>query len=129
MAITISTTARNTQADAICGLVDDGSGNPEGQFILMDSGDTEVATLTFSNPAFLAAASGVATADTITDDTSATGGTVALYKVVDRDGTEIWRGTVTNTGGGGDIEMSNVIVGAGDKISATLFTWTQPATV
>lgn len=127
MALTHATVVRNTLADAIDTAVNAGTTNPNGQVVIMTSGDVEVATLNMSNPAFGAAASGAITAAAISDDTSATGGTAALFKVVDRDGTEVYRGTVTATGGGGDMELSTVTIGAGDTVSISSFVYTASA--
>ena len=63
MAITLSTAARNAAANAVVDLVDAGSG--AGKLVIMTAGDVEVATLTFSDPAFGNAASGTATASAI----------------------------------------------------------------
>jgi len=127
MGITLTTAARNAAANAVVDLLDAGSGDANGDLVIMTSGDVEVATLAFSNPAFGAAATGVATADTITSDTDATGGTAAKFKVQDRDNTEVFRGTVTATGGGGDLELSSTSIGAGDTVGVSSFTYTQPA--
>lgn len=115
---------RNVLADAVVDLIDGGTTDPNGDLVIMTSGDVEVATLAFANPAFGAAASAVATANAIADDTSATGGTAALFKVQDRENREIFRGTVTATGGGGDMELSSVTIGATDTVSVTSFTYT-----
>ncbi len=115
MALTHSTAARNDMADATVDLVDVGTTNPNGQLIIMTSGDVEVATLNMSNPAYGAAITGSATANAITDDTSATGGTAALFKVVDRDGTEIYRGSVSTSGA--DLNLSSVTISGGDTVS------------
>ena len=63
MAITLTTAAQNAAADAILGLIDAGAG--AGTIELKSAASTvagtnEVATLTFSDPAFGAAASGTA---------------------------------------------------------------------
>lgn len=128
MAITLSTAARNAACNAVVDLVDGGSSDANGDLVLMTSGDVEVATLAFSNPAFGAAASGVATAAAITADSSATGGTAALFKVQDRDNTEIWRGTVGTPGSGADLELQSTLIGAGDSVTVTAFTMTMPDT-
>jgi hypothetical protein len=125
MALTHTTTVRNTLATAIATAVDQGSG--AGQLVIMTSGDVEVATLTFSDPAFGAASSGAITANAITADSSATGGTAALFKVVDSDATEIYRGTVTATGGGGDLELSSVTIAATDTVSVSSLVYTASA--
>ena len=124
MALTHTTAGRNAIADAVVDLVDAGSTDPTGDLVLMTAGDVEVATLAFSNPAFGAAASGIATAGAVADDASATGGTVALFKIQDRNNGEIIRGTVTAVGGGGDIELTGgVVIGAGTTVSMSSFSY------
>lgn len=124
MAVTHSTAARNAIADAAVDLLDAGTTDASGDLEIRTSGDVEVATLTLSNPAFGAASSAVATAATITDDTSATGGTAAKAALRDRDNTDVILCSVTATGGGGDIELSSVSIGAGDTVSITSLTYT-----
>ncbi len=124
MAITHVATVRNGLADYVVDLIDGGSGDANGDIVIMTSGDVEVATLAFSDPAFGAASGGTATANTISDDTNATGGTAALFKVQDKSNAEVFRGTVTATGGGGDMQLSSVAIGNGDTISITSFTYT-----
>jgi hypothetical protein len=126
MSLTHTTAVRNGLADYTVDQVDTGAGDATGDLVIMTSGDTEVATLTMANPAFGAASSGTATANTITDDTSATGGTAAKAKLQNRDNTEIVRCSVTATGGGGDIELSSVVVGAGDTVSVSALTYSAP---
>jgi hypothetical protein len=127
MGITLSTPARNAACDAIVDLVDGGTGDANGDLVFMTSGDSEVATLALAAPAFGASSTGTATANTIADDASATGGTTALFKIQNKSNSEIFRGTVTATGGGGDIEMSSVVVGATDTVSVSSLTATMPA--
>ena len=126
MGITLTNATASAACDAIVDILDTGSADAQGDLVFMTSGDVEVAILALSNPAFGAASNGVATANSISDDTNATGGTVALFKMQDRDNTEIFRGTVTATGGGGDIEMSSLIVGATDTVSISSMTATMP---
>jgi len=114
-------------ADACVDRVDLGTGDAQGDLVIMTSGDVEVATLACSNPAFGAASSGTATASAISDDTSATGGTAAKFKFQNRDNSEVFRGSVTATGGGGDIELDNVTVGAGVTVSISSFTYSASA--
>ncbi len=123
MALTHVVAARNAMADALVDRVDLGSTDATGDLEIMTSGDVEVSTHILINPAFGAAASGTATADTIADDTSAAGGTAALFRFNDRNNGEVFRGTVTATSGGGDIELDNVTVGVGVTVSITSFTY------
>lgn len=126
MAVTISTASRNAAADGVVDLVDGGAG--AGKVIFETSGAAEVATLAMSDPAFGAASTGVATANAISDDTSATGGTTTQFSMQDSDSVEILTGSVTATSGGGDIELTSTIIGVGDTVSITSLTVTMPAT-
>lgn len=126
MAVTISTAARNAAADGVVDLVDGGAG--AGKLIFETGVPAEVATLPMSDPAFGAASTGVATANSITDDTSATGGTTTQFSLQDSDSVEILTGSVTATSGGGDIELSSTVIGVGDTVSVSSLTVTMPAT-
>ena len=130
MALTHTTAVRNAAADAVVDLIDAGTTDATGDLVLMTSGDVEVATLAMTNPAYGAAGAvvaGRADSATISDDTNATGGTLALFKVQDRDNTEIFRGTVTATGGGGDIEASSVTVAAADTVQCSALNYSASA--
>lgn len=127
MGITLPTASRNAMCDALVDLVDAGSSDTTGDLVIMTSGDVEVATLSWSaTPAFGAASVGVATMNSINDDSSATGGTAALHKFQDRDNTEIWRGNVQTSGG--DLNLSSLSIGATDTVTVSAYTVTQPAT-
>ena len=124
MALTHVTAIRNTICDAVVDAIDDGTTDTTGDLVFMTDADVEVATLSWSaTPAFGAAVAGVATMNSINDDTSATGGEVALFKFQDRDNAEVFRGTVTAIGGGGDIELSSTTVAVGGRVSMTSFTY------
>ena len=130
MALAHSAVAAKAMTDASVDLIDVGTTNPTGAVVFDTSGDVEVATCNFSNPAFGAGTSAspsVATASAVTDDSSATGGTVAKFKHVNRDGTVIHSGTVTATGGGGDYEISSVTIAATETVSVTSVTYTGPS--
>ena len=127
MALTHTTAVRNILADAIDTAAVVGTTNATARLVFMTSGDVEVATLAMDSPPFGAASSGAITAGTISDDVSATGGTVALFKITDRDNTEIYRGTVTTSGGGGDIILSTLTVGASDTVSVSSLVYTASA--
>jgi len=112
---------RNSLADLVVDAIDAGAG--AGSIEFQTSGDVEVATLTFSDPAFGAASSGTATANSIASDTNATGGTIAKFRVFDSDSNEVFSGSVTASGGGGDIEITSVAIGAGDTVSISSLTY------
>lgn len=125
MAVTHSSAVRTGMADFVVDQLDEGT--PPGTLVFETSGDVEVATLTLGNPAFGAAASGTATANAITADTSATGGTIAKARLKNAAGTDKIICSVTATGGGGDIELSSVIISAGQTVSITSLTYSAPA--
>jgi len=125
MAVTHPTAIRTLLADTVVDQID--LNTPPGKIIMQTSGGTTVATLTFSNPAFGSASSGVATASTITSDTNAVGGTIAKAEFRQGGGTAIVLCSVTATGGGGDITLSSVVVSAGQTVSITSLTYTAPA--
>ncbi len=92
---------------------------------------TLLATLTLSDPAFGDAVDinpgARATANAITSDSSADAtGTAAYFRASDSDGTSSIQGTVTATGGGGDLEVGTVSFVAGAVISVTSWTVTVP---
>ena len=128
MALTHIVAVRNGLTNYVVDLLDVGAG-ANGDLVITNASGTELAVLGLSNPAFDASGSaggnsdGVATAESITSDTSAVAGTAAIYIMRDCDDNEVWRGTVTATGGGGDLEMSSVSFGTGDTVSITSFTY------
>lgn len=124
MAISHTTAVRNGIADFVVDRVDAGAG--AGTLVFQTSGDVEVATLTFSTTAFGAAASGIATAATITSDTSATGGTIAKFRIFDSNALEVLSGTAGSVGTE-DIVLSTATIGSGDTVSCSSLTYTAPA--
>ena len=117
----LETNARNAAADAVAALCNSGDIRFE------TSGDNEVALCAFGATAFGAAATGVATANAISDDTSAAGGTIDHAYLRTTGSTPIMKATCTATSGGGDFELSSLVIGAGDTVSVTSLTLTQPA--
>ena len=126
MTTTLSTAGRNAAANAIADLMDAGTTDANGDLVIQTSGDVEVATLALSNPAFGNAATGVCTANAISDDTNATGGTAANFILQDRDNTEVIRGLCGTSGA--ELNLSSLAIGAGDTVSVSSLTLTVPAT-
>ena len=120
------TSVRNTIADAVVDLIDAGSGAGSLVFYTSNTG-TALATLTFSDPAFGAAANGVATAATITSNTNTGSGTVTWFKALDSDSNIVFEGDVTDDDTGtGSIQLSSVALGTGDTVSVSTLTYTAP---
>lgn len=136
MAVRISNAARSAAADAIVDLIDGGTGvgtlriytgaQPAGPATAPTG--TLLGTLTMTDPAFGNAANGVATAATITGDTSAdASGTAGWARIADSSGTAIIDMSVTVAGGGGDLQLDSVNIVAGGAINVTSLTVTMPA--
>lgn len=128
MAVTHPTDVRNTIADAVVDLIDDGGA---GTIVFQDGSvnDSDVATLTFSTPAFDVAGTagaGIATADTITPDTDCNTGDVSDFTVYSGAGDEVFTGTVRTAENNGDITLSSLSIGKGDTISISDLTYTAP---
>ena len=119
----LETSARNAACDAVVDLIDAGAG--AGTLVFQTTGDVEVATLTFSDPAFGAAATGVATASAITSDTNATGGTIAQASAFDSNAAKVLEMTCGTSGA--EINLSSLVIGASDTVSCSSLTITCPA--
>jgi hypothetical protein len=125
MAVTHPTATRTGLADYIVDQLD--VNTPPGKIIMQTAGSVTVATLTFANPAFGAAAAGTATANAIVADTNAVGGTIGKAELRQGGGTPIVLCSVTTTGGGGDIQLNSVVISAGQQVSLTSLTYSAPA--
>jgi hypothetical protein len=119
MAITLENNARNAAADAVCALLDGGT------IEFQTSANAEVATVTFGTPAFGAASSGTATANAITADSSTTGGTITKFVAKASGGAAVFTGTAGTSGS--DINLTSVVLAAGERLEVDSFTYTQPA--
>lgn len=136
MTLQIGVSARNGGCDGVVDRIDDGAGAgtleirtgaPPATPATADSG-TLLATLTFSDPAFGSASTGVATASSITSDTNVdNSGTAGHFRIKDSNGVVIMQGTITATSGGGDMEFNTVSFVAGGTAAVTSMTVTLPA--
>lgn len=140
--LSITNNAAKAACDAIVDRIDLGSGTAAGHLKIYSgtapadadtalSGNTLLADLAMSNPAFGSAADanpgGQATASAISDDTSADAtGTASFFRVVDRDGTVIFQGDVTATGGGGTLQLATVSIVAAATVRVTSLTFKVP---
>jgi len=92
------------------------------------SGNTLLATLNLTNPAFGAAVdaapNATATANAISDDTSADAtGTASFFRAVDRGGTGVIDGNVGTTGE--DLNLDSVSITIGQTVSITSWVVTE----
>ena len=87
--------------------------------------NTTVAYLQMSATAFTAAAAGVATANSISDDTSAIGGTAGFFSIIKSTGARVADGSVGTSGA--DLNLNSTTITTGATVSITSFTVTIAA--
>ena len=132
MAIQFSVTVRNTRLDAIETAVGTSavlrirSGAAPATCATADSG-TVLATINCPSDWLAAAASGSKSISGTWQDLSADAtGTAGHFRLYDSTGTTChMQGTVTATGGGGDMEVTNTSFTAGQSFTVNTFTLTD----
>ena len=133
MALQLSTAVRNAMLDAIetaigtTAVLKIRTGAAPASAAAADSG-TVLATLTLPSDWMAAASSGSKAKSGTWADTSAdAAGTAAHYRIYASDGTTCHlQGTVTATGGGGDMVVDNAVFAAGQSFTITSYSWTAP---
>lgn len=137
MAVRLAVATRNAMADAVTTRADSGAGAATIKIYTGPqpaTGDTApsgtlLVTFTCSDPSFSAAASGVITLD-ITPAISATGaaaGTAGWFRLESSTPANVVDGSVTATGGGGDLTVDNTSIAVGQTVNLTSGTITMPA--
>ena len=88
---------------------------------------TVIATVSLPADYFAAAASGTKSKSGTWEDISAdAGGTAGHWRLYASDGTTCGsQGSCTATGGGGDMELDNVTINAGQQVTITAWTFTD----
>lgn len=132
MTIQLSTTVRNARLDAIESTVGTSAvlkirtGSVPASCATADSG-TVLATVSCPSDWMAAASSGSKALSGTWEDTSADNtGTAGHFRVYASDGTTCHiQGTVTATGGGGDMTVDNTSFASGQKFTVTTFTLTD----
>lgn len=136
MAINLSTATQNAIANAVVALMDADVGAASIQLRTGASPGannaatgTLLATLAFNDPSFAAAVLGVATMDNtpVLSTTGVAAGTAGYFRITDNSGDVIFDGTITVTGGGGDLEMNTTTISVGLTVEITAGTITEPA--
>ncbi len=131
MALGFATTLRTARASQIVAAIDAGAG--AGKLRLYNGTrpatggtvTTLLAELTFSDPCGTVT-NGVLTFSAIASDASAdTTGTATWFRIVDSTGAFVLDGTITVTGGGGDITMTSTSIQAGVTVDATSLLFTE----
>lgn len=132
MTVQLSTGVRNARLDAIettigtSAVLKIRTGAPPANVAAADSG-TVLATLTLPSDWMAAASSGSKAKSGTWEDASAdAGGTAAHFRLYASDGTTAhMQGTVTGTGGGGDMTVDNTSFAVGQSFTVTAFTLTD----
>lgn len=133
MALQLSTSARNALLDAIetavgtSAILKIRTGSVPATVATADAG-TVLATLSLPSDWWAAASSGAKAKSGTWEDASADAtGTAAHFRLYASDGSTCHlQGTVTATGGGGDMTLDNVSIAAAQAITITSFTVTAP---
>lgn len=129
MALQYSTTVRDAQLDAletavgVSAILKIRTGAAPASCASADSG-TVLATINLPSDWMLAASAGSKAKSGTWEDTSADAtGTAAHWRLYASDGTTCHaQGTVTATGGGGDMTLDNTSIASGQTITVTAFT-------
>ncbi len=132
MALQFSVAVRNARLDAIetaigtAAVLKIRSGAPPANVATADSG-TVLATLSLPSDWMAAASGGTkAKAGTWEDASADAAGTAAHWRLYASDGTTAHaQGTVTATGGGGDLTVDNTSFASGQTFTVTSFTITE----
>lgn len=133
MATQLSVAVRNAMLDAIetaigtSAVLKIRTGAPPASVATADSG-TVLATLTLPSDWLAAASNGAkAKSGTWEDNSADAAGTAAHYRIYASDGTTAHiQGTVTATGGGGDMTLDNTVFAAGQSFTITAYTLSMP---
>ena len=131
MAIQLSTAVRNARLDTVESTPGTGvllkirTGAAPADCSTADSGTVLVSITCPSD--WMAAASGGSKAKAGTwNNTAAAAGTAAHFRVYDSSGATCHiQGTVTATGGGGDLTVDNTSIASGQSVTVTTFTLTD----
>ena len=131
MALQYSVTVRNAKLDAVetaigtSAVLKIRSGSAPSDCAQADSG-TVLATITLPSDWMAAASSGSKAKSGTWQDTSADAtGTAGHFRLYASDGTTCHaQGTVTATGGGGDLTLDNVSIASGQSVTISSFTLT-----
>jgi len=136
MATRLATAARNAASDAVSDLIDGGSGAGTVKIYTGSQPTTAndaatgtlLATITLADPAYGAASSGVTTMLGVPLSVAAAAtGTAGWARFADSAGATVFDGSVTATGGGGQIELATTSLASGGTVQITSGSITMPA--
>lgn len=128
----LSDAAANAEANALAPLLNGGfielyTGAQPANANTALAGNTLLATLTFGNPAFGAAAAGVITANAIASGTAVATGTATFARLYKTDGSSVVMDVTVGTSGAG-INLNTTSIVTGGLVSVTAFSHTVTET-
>ena len=131
MAIQLSVAARNAMLDALETAVGTTpklqfrTGAPPADCAAAATG-TLLAEFTLTSDWAAAASGGAKAFNPVSTITAVATGTVGHFRLLSSGGTCHYQGTVTATGGGGDLAVTNTSIASGQEVSTTAWTMTMP---
>lgn len=134
MGMSLAVSAANAMANAIAALVDAGSGpgtvkiysGAKPATVATAPTGTLLCTVVLGDPAFAAASGGVITGADPAPQNPTAAGTAGWFRAADSAGTAVYDGTVSATGGGGDMQLSNTSLASGISVDITALSVTIP---
>lgn len=134
MALTLTSAARTAMVDPLVDLLDvSGPGTIEIRSGTRPAGagdaatGTLLATVTLLNPAFGAASGGVATLNDPAAVAGVAAGTASWFRAKNGAAATVFDGSVSVTGGGGDLQLATTTISVGLSVDITGGTVTMPA--
>lgn len=131
MAVQLSVSVRNAKLDAMettigtAAVLKIFTGAQPANCAAANSG-TELVSITLPSDWMAAASSGSKAKSGTWQATASNAGTAAHYRLYASDGTTCHsQGSVTATGGGGDLTLDNTSIASGQTVTISTFSWTE----
>ncbi len=122
MSATHGSTTRSALANKVDDLVNTGSGTAK---VRARDGSSTIVDFDLSDPAFGDASGPTITLnDTPIDGAAGADGDLDNFQILDKNGTMVVAGSITGSGGGGDIEVSNTNIATGQASTLDSLTYT-----
>lgn len=127
MAITHSTSTRNNLADQVDSDVNSGTVDAQGDFVLIGTGTTTLASISLQSPAFDAASGGSITLQGVplTDTSADASGSASSFEVRDKDNSVVFSGSVDSTGSP-DLTIDNTNINTGQSVKIDSLIYSAP---
>lgn len=138
MAFRLATIGQNAACNAFVALVDAGSTNTTGRILFYTGSQpatpqttasgTLLATISFNNPSFGSSSNGSSsmTTGTQVQGSVSTSGTPGWFRITDRNNNAVCDGSVTASGGGGDMTFDSVTWVSSGNVAINSITITFP---